>query len=322
MHLAAFLAVAMVTAGCLDPLVKDAPGASAHLLPAGTPVPNAVDSPPLKAQISLNDGLDDAAFTMSGGVVPRGTGMSAGAAVRYWSFGPATLAPSPIYEFFERTEAGLSRIAHPPLLDALPGDHGYSPIHGINQVVVTGAYAGELITTIDALADAIDLGLVEEPVPIKMFVDSPVVLSSTKLDVGGTNPEAVPEMMFARGFIVTAFRLGGELGIQPTGTTVLPTRQVSFLREPGKIYDPTSPIFQAVIPTMPPPSMITTYTPLSVVVNVDLAPAVPASTITSDSDLFMRSASGAIIGTTPMVAQFQITSSIQLLQLQFMDGLP
>jgi len=320
----ATMGIAGITTGCrLDPLVKDKPGASSHLLPPGTAVPNAIDSPELRVQLTLNDGLEDNAFTMSGGVVPRGTGASEGMSVRFWSFGPATRAPSPIYEFSRKTDAGMQRIDHPALLDALPGDHGYGPLHGINDVVVTDAYAGELITTMDALADAIDLGLVEEPVPRRMFVDSPVVLPSTKLDVGGATLQALPETVFARGYTVTIFRLGGAFGVQPTGLLVLPTSQVSFLREPLKGGYDSRPIFQAIIPTMPPPpppSMVTTYTPLSVVVNVDLNG--PAANITKDSDLFLRGPAGDIIGTTSAVATFQITTSILLLQLQFTDGMP
>ncbi len=318
-------AVVIGTTGCLDPLVKDQPGASSHLLPAGTTVPKAVDNPDLKVQITLNDGLDDTAFAANM-TVPRGMGQSAGVVpgVRFWSFGPATQAPSPIYKFFQMTSSGLMPIAHPPLLDALPGDHGYGPIHGINQVVVTDTYNGELITTMDALADAIDLGLVNEPVPLKMFVDCPVVLPNTKLDVGGTTMQAAPETMYARGYTVTAFEFGGPLGVQPipAGGVLMPTSQVSFLREPGKIYDTTRPIFQATIPTVMPPAAMPNYTPLSVVVNVDLAPTFPASTITKDSDLFTRSSTGAITGTTAAVTAFQVTTSIQLLQLQFMDGMP
>jgi hypothetical protein len=319
--IAAAWALAMGNTGCLDPLVDDKPGASSHLLPAGTPVPNAIDNPDLKVQINLNDGLDDATVAAKN-PVPRGTGMSGGAAVRYWSFGPATQAPSPIYKFFQMTDSGLMPIAHPPLLDALPGDYGYGIIHGINQVVVTDAYNGELITTMDALADAIDLGLVNAPVPLKMFVDSPVVLMGAMLDVGAT-PAAMPEMMYARGYIVWAFEFGGALGVQPipAGGVLMPTNQVSFLREPGKIYDTTRPIFQATIPAVMPPAAMPNYTPLSVVVNVDLAPGSSASTITKDSDLFTRSATGAITGTTAAVTAFQVTTSIQLLQLQFMDGM-
>lgn len=320
---AAAAVVAMGTTGCLDPLVTDQPGASSHLLPAGTPVPDATSNPDLKVQITLNDGLDDTAIAANM-PVPRGMGQSGGATVRFWSFGPATQAPSPIYKFFKMTDSGLVPIAHPPLLDALPGDYGYGIIHGINQVVVTDKYNGELITTMDALADAIDLGLVNEAVPLKMFVDCPVVLPNTKLDVGGTPPQqAVPETMYARGYTVTAFEFGGALGVQPipAGGVLMPTSQVSFLREPGKIYDTTRPIFQATIPTTTPPAAMPNYTPLSVVVNVDLVSA-SAGTITKDSDLFIRSSTGAITGTQPVVATFQVTTSIQLLQLQFTDGMP
>jgi hypothetical protein len=104
---------------------------------------------------------------------------------------------------------------------------------------------------------------------------------------------------------------------------VLPASQVSFVREVLKgTYDASRPIFQATIPTMPPPAMVTTYTPLSVVVNVDLAPGFLAASLTRDSDLFLRAPTGEITGTTAAVAAFQITSSLLLLQLQFKDGMP
>lgn len=319
-------AVALGAAGCLGPLVDDKPGASSHLLRPGSQVPSAADNPELADQIRINDGLDDIAFAMSGGVVPRGTGMSAGAPVRFWSFGPASRAPAPLYEFYARTESGLVRLDHPALVDALPGDPAYSPLHVINQVVVTDAYADQLITSMDALDDAFDLGLVEAPISTQTFVDSPIVLPNTQLDVGNGKPQVLPETVYARGYTITAFRLGGALGVQPTGTTgttVLATSQVSFLRQQLQgTYNPARPIFEATIPTMPPPPMTTTYTPLSVVVNVDLAPPTMASSINRDSDLFIRSPAGEIMGTTPAVAQFQVTTSVLLLQLQFMDGLP
>lgn len=324
--------VILGAAGCLDPLAKDKPGASSHLLPPGSQVPSAADIDELRIQIGLNDGLDDTA--LKDNVVKRGSGMSAGAAVRFWSFGPITRAPSPIYEFVKRTgklppDPEFMPIDHPPLLDALPGDHGYSPVHGLNRVVVTDAYADELITSIEALGDAIDLGLVEEPVPLKMFVDSPVVLPATMLEVSGIPPDTMktpPEIVFVRGYTAGMFRFGGPRGVQPqpAGGVLLPVSQVSFLRGPqGGAYDATRPIFQATIPAAPPAppnEKDYNYTPLSVVIEVDLT--VSASGITDDSQLFTRSATGSITGTTGMVEGFQITSSIQLLQLQFEDGAP
>jgi hypothetical protein len=327
------LIVPLVAAGCLDPLVTDVPGASRHLLPAGTEVPSAADNSELARQIRANDGVEDGAVAEADArEIPRGTGKSAGADVRFWSFGPTTRAPSPLYDFFRRTGPGpedLERIVeHPSLISALPGDPGYGPVHGINRVVVTDAYNGELITTMEALADAIALGLVEEPVPIKKFVASPIVLPSKTLEVGvttadGTIVTITPETIFARGHTVATFRFGGEPGIQPIGISVLPVRQVSFLRAAqGGSYDATRPIFQATIPTVAPPPPTANYSPVSIVINVDLAPT--AAMITQDSDLFVREPpiTGDIVGTTTNVAQFQITSSILFLQLQFLDGLP
>lgn len=324
------LVVPLVAAGCLDPLVTDVPGASSHLLPAGTEVPSAADNSELARQIRINDGLDDDVLTANMGAIPRGTGMStdmsAGVTVRFWSFGPTTRAPSPLYEFGRMNGTTFERIPdHPALVSALPGDPGYSPVHGINQVVVTDAYNGELITTMEALADAIALGLVEEPVPIKKFVASPIVLPDTTLEVDDIKDHnANPEVIFGRGYTVAAFRFGGALGLQPIGKSVLPAMQVSFLRAAdGGSYDATRPIFQATIPTAAPPPDSTTanYSPVSIVINVDLSTT--ATSITQDSDLFERDPiTGDIMGTTGNVAHFEITSSILFLQLQFVDGMP
>jgi hypothetical protein len=323
MHIATATAVAiaaMATTGCrLDPLVNDKPGASAHILPVGAEVPSATGNPELANQIALNDGIDDRVLVANEGVIRRGTGQSEGNMVRYWSFGTTTRAPSPMYKFYMRGPDGdLVQLEHPPLVDALPGDPGYSAVHTITRVVVTDAYVGQLITTAAALADAIDLGLVEEPVPSGTFVTSPIVLPDTLLDVGATDPR-MPETVYGRGYTVGAFEFGGERGIQP-GAALLPTNQVSFLRDfGGAVYEPTRPIFQATIP-MQAPSTKFNYTPLCAVLDVDLLQGHPASGITSDEQLFMRNETGAISATKGDVSQFQATTLILLLQIQFEDG--
>src|SRR5450432_2997127 len=93
--------------GCrLNPLVGDKPGASVHVLPSGTTIPSVTTNAELTNQITLNDGLDPKALMMSGGVVMPGTGMSAGAAVDFWSFGATTRAPAPLYLFFSDSPSG------------------------------------------------------------------------------------------------------------------------------------------------------------------------------------------------------------------------
>jgi hypothetical protein len=318
MHLFA-AGLAALTVGCgLDPLVKDTPGASAHLLPKGATVPSVADNAELANQIVLNDGVDEKLLMGTGGAIPRGTGSSAGDTVRYWSFGAATRAPSPLYVFVEDTGAGRSPIDHPALVDALPGDRGYSAIHAINQVVVTAAYAGQRITTIDALADAIDLGLIHIPEPTGTFVASPIVAPGTSLDVGGAGP-AQPETVYGRGYAVAMFRLGGARGVQP-GSVLIPTSQVAFVREARQAAYAPRPIFQAKIPAAP-ATTTATYTPLCAVVKVDLAPGTTAASITDDVQLFERSG-GAITSSTDVVARFEVTGDLLLLPLQFTEGAP
>ena len=324
--LAGALALAAI-AGCrLDPLVDDKPGASAHLFAPNAIVPSAADNSELANQIALNDGIDDKVLTINNNVIPRGTGESATRAVRYWSFGLANRAPAPIYRFYSRDDTGhLTEIAHAPMIEANPGDRSYNPLHAINQVVVTAAYNGELITSADALSDAIDLGLVEEPVPTGFFVASPVVLQGTKLEISSksTVPPVEAREIYGHGYRVGMFELGGDRGVQPLGG-FLPTRQVSFLRESNKpAYDSTRPIFQATVPVAAPPATDSAnYTALSVVVNVDLSSGVAAMSISSDSDLFTRDQNGAITGTTDKVQAFQVTSSILVLPIQFAEDAP
>lgn len=314
--------IGVLASGCrLEPLVDDTPGASVHIRPPGSTIPPIGDSPELASQIALHDGLDDRALGMAGGTILRGTGWSDGVQVSTWSFGVASRVPSPVYVLVESTGTETRRIDHPYLLTAIPGDAAYHPILTIHEVVVTPAYAGELIASVEALTDAVELGLVAEPVPTSMFFNGPVVTAGTTLDIGGGRPAPRAQEAFARGYRVEMFQLGGLNGVQPLSSFV-PTSQVSLLREAMKAtYDPARPIFQAKIPTMP-PGMRATYTPLSVVVNVDLAPGITAASITRDSELFTRSMTGAITGTTAAVAAFTITTTTLNWPIQFAAGAP
>lgn len=317
--IAALVLVLALAGGCrLGPLVEDLPGASANLLPRGSTVPSVLDNHDLAGQIALHDGLGDAAPDAAI-VVPLGTGVSEGAEVHYWSFGAATSATSPLYLFFQDTGAGLAPIDHLGMVDALPGEAGYSPLHMLFRVVVTPAYAGQLITTPAALADAIELGLVNEPEPMGSFIASPVVLPTTTLEVGAGAPPTTPTAVYARGYTVGTFLLGGDLGVQPGSGGLASASNVSFLREArAASFDLARPIFQATIPT----PALPIYTPLSAIINVDLAPGVQATAITRDGDLFTRSPSGVIIGTSERVSHFEVTDQVFFFQLQFMEGMP
>ena len=204
----------------------------------------------------------------------------------------------------------------------MPGDVDYEAVRAIFNVRVTDQYDGQRITTSAALSDAIDLGLVEAPVSIKVFVNWPVVRPEVKLEVA-PGVLVAPTPLYAHGYRVDSFPLGGMLGRQPNPFGLLPTSQVSFLREAGKpSYDLARPIFQATVPTAP-PREDPTYTPVSQVIQVDLAKTVRATDIHKDSDLFMRSATGDIISAdTDKVAQFRVTDELVNLQIQLSDGAP
>lgn len=307
----------MALTACLDPLVEDRPGASSHLLPEGAAVPSALDNPDLTTQLALNDGIDDRAYATAGRIT-RARGASADAAVSYWSFGPATRAPSPLYQLYD---AAGPLADHPPWVDALPGDPGYGAVHTLVRVDVTAAYRGEQITSVEAMSDALDLGLIEVPVPLGVFVASPLVLPGTKLAVSDDPADyVIAATVFGRGHAIGLFRFGGDRGVQP-GSQLLPTNQVSLVRTAkGGSYDASKPIFQAQIPAAPAAGQVT-YTPLSVVVNVDVTDDSLAG-INRDSDLFTRNANGQITGTTDRVKTFAVTTTLVLWQLQFAEGAP
>ena len=322
--LAVLLATATATgAACrLDPLVPDDPGASAAILPADAAIPNVTVNEELTNQITLNDSLDSKALAASGNLIARSTmGVASnGDAVKYWSFGVVNRAPAPMYVFGTGDPmTAFVQNSHLPLVDAVPGDVEYSPFHTIYRVRVTDKYKGEKITTTAALADALELGLIEAPVAIKNFVNSPIVRPGTKLEVSMTGT-APPMTVYARGYVVDMYQLGGTLGVQPNPNGLLPTSQVSFVRGPGDgVYIQTRPIFQAGIPTVAPQGTAN-YTALSVVINVDLNTS--TSSITKDSDLFTRNAMGAIIATKTEVVAFNITTTQLDLQIQFAEGSP
>lgn len=319
-HLLAAAAVA--TAACqLDPLVSDMPGASANILPSNATIKTADQNPNLLTQLILNDHLDTTALAMNANIIKRGSGQSSGSQVMYWAFGQTDVAPAPIYIFGTGapTSPAFQKNDHLPLVEAVPGDSGYNPLHAIYNVAVTDRYHGEKITTTGALADAIAIGLVAKPVATRVFVNFPIVRPGLRLEVGGSNGTVASSRLYGDGYIVDGFQLGGKYSMQPNPVGLLPTSQVSFLREPQQgAYDATRPIFQATIPTSP-PQMVANYTPVSIVVNVDVAMGA-AATITSDSQLFTRSATGAITGSNAGVLQFTVTTTALDLQLQFEDG--
>jgi hypothetical protein len=219
---------------------------------------------------------------------------------------------------------------HPPLLDTICGDVRYSPIRRIVHVPITAYYAGERLTTMAALSDAIALGLVGEPVPAGTWVNMPVVTPDTRLEVGGALPPASPTQVFARGYRVDVFAFGGARGVQPLRNNTIPVAQASSLASGVATGTPptlpagfdAAPVFQLGIPAAPPTTAFN-YTPLVTTVEVRLAAGVAPSVITRDTELFRRAATGAITAyQIDNVASYAVTTTVTNRPLQFVEGAP
>ncbi|MDB4961427.1 MAG: hypothetical protein JWP01_1426 [Myxococcales bacterium] len=315
----------------------DAPAGPMYVRPAGTVVPSIADSAELASQIKIFDGLNDGALATAGGVVTRSPGKANGAAVMFWNFGAAPLdgnfaISAPVYVLADDDGAGTltPRTDHPYLLDSIPGDARYSPIRRIVYVPVTATYAGEVLSSVEALAEAIELGIVGEPKPAGTWRNLPVVPVGTRLELGGVAAPMDALPVYARGYRVDVFPLGGALGIQPLRNNGIPTGQEDRLLSGVATGTPpvmsttldAQPVFQYGIPAAPPTTAFN-YTPLAFQVEVRLASGVDPTTITADSALFRRGTTGAISGYYPTsVASYTVTTTLSNKQVQFAEGAP
>ena len=349
MHTRSVFIVAVLGACNIGPQVSDLPidalippdvAPATSILPAGSPVPSISDNTELINQIRLNDGLSDSALAASNGVVTRGTGKSGGATVRYWNFGPvpvegtiAVVAPLYVFGTIDTGSGAFTPLPnHPALIDTICGDTRYSPIRRVYQVPVTAMYAGQEITSMSALSEALDRGLVSDPVPDGTWVNMPVVLPGTTLEIGdpAAYAPAPTKQVYGKGYLVDVFELGTSLGRQPLRNAQVPIGQDSGLQSGvatgtppilSTAIDP-EPVFQYTIPTAA-PTTTPNYSPLATDVTVRLADGIAPTAIAADTDLFKRSSSGAITGyRADNVASYTVGTTTNNLQLQFAEGAP
>jgi hypothetical protein len=194
-------------------------------LPADADIPNVEEDEVLAKRIANDDAVD--------AVVALHTGYLAGAEVQYWDLGTASAAAEPIWIFRKHGADGEAEaIDHPDLIDSVPGDMGYSPFRVPYLVYVTAAYDGERITSVPALEDAIEIGLLEEPQAMKTAVNWPVVAADTELELGGGEGPLLPVPVYYRGHVATQLNLDAihdglplQRGSVPTANAYLPRRQ-------------------------------------------------------------------------------------------------
>jgi hypothetical protein len=337
------LLVALTACDLLSPRVSDvtidaptgAPDASGPslLLPEGATVPSIADNAELVSQIKIFDGLDDGQLEENANVVMLEPAKAAGAAVKFWSFGTVPvvdgiISASLVYVLADDFGGVLvPRTDHPLLIDSVPGDVRYSAIRRVVFVPVSSTYAGERITSVDALREAIDRGLVGEPTPAGVWRNMPVVPPSTRLDVGATTAPLAATEVFGRGYRVGVFLLGIP---QPFRFGGIPMGQESRLLSGVPAGSPPlltsvpddEPVFQYGIPAAAPTASFN-YTPVVTELDVRLADGTAPSDVTSDVQLFKRANNGAITGQwTDTVSSYVITTLCSNKQIQFVEGQP
>lgn len=308
-----------------------------YVLPPGASVPSIADNAELLSQIKVYDGLSDSALAAAGGVVTRSTGKAAGVTVMYWNFGSSPVegnfaVSSTAYVLCDDDGAGTltPRTDHPYIIDTIPGDPRYSALHRFFNVPVTSKYAGERITSLEALLEANELGLVGDPVIAGTWRNMPVVPTGTKLELGAAAAPMPATEVYGKGYRIELIPLGGAIGLQPLRNNAIPMGQelrlLSGVAAGTPPALPTSldaqPVFQYGIPLAPPTTAFN-YTPLVTEIDVRLATGVDPTTITNDTALFKRSTSGSISGYYPTsVDSYVVTTTVSNKQIQFADGAP
>ncbi len=188
-------------AGCLGPQVDDTPLSSTVLLPAGSTVASLLDDPVRAAQVADHDGVE--------GAIPRQTAFSGGAVVHVWDFGPAPAFAAPLFVLMARDgDGGLVRISHHTIVDVIPGDPGYSPFWTPFVLEVTEAYAGELVTSVSAVEEAVERGLVHPPIAQDLAVNCPVIGAGVTVEVGAGQVATPNALFYYRGVEAPYFDFG------------------------------------------------------------------------------------------------------------------
>lgn len=175
----AALGVALCS-GCLEPLVGDDPGYSQNVLPPGSVVPSGYADLQISHKIDRGDGL-------SVPLVPMSTGYADGRELKYWDFGPAGRSAGEAYALATCGADGQplpdARIGQwPVIVDNIPGDGDYTPYRAISWVCLTAQWGGQIVSSVDALGDAIKLGLLAEPLPPTFWVNLPIVSAPVEVE--------------------------------------------------------------------------------------------------------------------------------------------
>jgi hypothetical protein len=200
------LAILLTATGCMDSRDSEKAGYSAELLAPDAAVPIYDSDEALRARLDAADGQEST-------MIPLRNGYVAGREVRYWDFGVVPIGTKPVWVFRARSEqGGTLDTGHPDLIDSVPGDTGYTSFRKVYLVYFTKAYSGQRITSVQALEDALELGLLEEPYWKDAYANWPVALADAQLEVGPDETPLSPDPVYYRGRIAHHFKLSAARG--------------------------------------------------------------------------------------------------------------
>jgi hypothetical protein len=176
---------------------------SSYIVPADADVPLFEADEAAAKKLDLNKGF-------SGSTIPLHTGFAGGELIEYWDLGTlAAASAKPMWIFRHQGSDISSAGRHPNLIDSIPGDTAYTPLRQLYIVTLNQSWDGERITSLRALEDAVEFGLVASPVAQNSFVNCVVVLSTTTLQVSREGESKGPDPTYYRGKEVSQFCLQG-----------------------------------------------------------------------------------------------------------------
>jgi hypothetical protein len=238
------------------------------------------------------------------------SGFAEGQPVQYWEFGTAKRSASAAY--------GLSRcgsegppIDHPLITDTIPGDTDYSPYRAVQMACVTAKYNNEIIPSLEAFNDAIDIGLITDPSATLpgTWINVPIIAANAaaQLPMG---PK--PSLAYYRGYTVFYFDMQTQEGAFPYTAMPVPSPNVYEVVKPGS----TTPVKVVFSKTFADPADPTkrnpAYSPSWLVVTVTLKPTADETMIANikaESDLVTVGAMNMLTVTNPAVATAVATSN-------------
>lgn len=182
------------------------------------PLASVYDEPATAQAIAEADGFVD-------GVVPLFTGFVHGEPVSYWTLDAGGEQAMPIYYLCRPDgDEDCAPIDHPPIVDAIPGDAGYSPFGQVHWVELPEGWDGRLASLEEIEAEVDRLGI-DAPRSSSFLRHCAIAALDVELEVG-PDQTALPETtVYYRGREARCFDFSATRDNRP----VLPSGEL-FIR--------------------------------------------------------------------------------------------